>query len=192
MFRPTQRPSSGSTISSYMRLIYSMELSCQSRIAGNCWTLRWPPSRPKHVVLLTTILQIINLLCFWLPYTVPYVTHTTGMPHIKTKPVYLKFMYILYFLKRINSVLHVFMYKQLESFQKRWNRKLKEEALDRTLWRTHFGRVPYLLAQFAHFFSYFGRWKIGVLNMRIFLCRSWSGFYSSIIENTVRFVNILL
>jgi len=25
-----------------------------------------------------------------------------------------------------------------------------------------------------------------------FLCRSWSRFYSSIIENTVRFVNILL
>jgi hypothetical protein len=25
-----------------------------------------------------------------------------------------------------------------------------------------------------------------------FLWRSWSGFYSSIIENTVRFVNILL
>jgi hypothetical protein len=37
------------------------------------------------------------------------------------------------------------------------------------------------------FFFYFGRWKIGVLKIRGFFWRSWSGFYSSIIENTERF-----
>ena len=40
-------------------------------IAGTFWAWWWPPSRPKHVVQLTTLLQVINLLCFWLPYTVP-------------------------------------------------------------------------------------------------------------------------
>ena len=35
-------------------------------------------------------------------------------------------------------------------------------------------------------FFYFGRWKIGVRKIcGFFLWRSWSGFYSSIIENTV-------
>ena len=45
----------------------------------------------------------------------------------------------------------------------------------------------------ALFFFYFGRWKIGVRKIcGFFLWRSLSGFYSSIIETTVRFVNILL
>ena len=36
------------------------------------------------------------------------------------------------------------------------------------------------------FFSYFGRWKIRVRKIcGFFLWRSWSGFYSSIIENMV-------
>jgi hypothetical protein len=43
------------------------------------------------------------------------------------------------------------------------------------------------------FFFYLGRLKIGVRKIcGFFLWRSLSGFYSSIIENTVRFVNILL
>jgi hypothetical protein len=45
----------------------------------------------------------------------------------------------------------------------------------------------------ALFFFYIGRWKIGVCKIcGFFLWRSWSGFYSSIIENTVHFVSILL
>ena len=43
------------------------------------------------------------------------------------------------------------------------------------------------------FFPYFGRWNSGCVKYaNFFLLRFGSGFYSSIIENTVRFVNILL
>ena len=42
-------------------------------------------------------------------------------------------------------------------------------------------------------FFYFGRWKIGVRKISgFFLWKSCSGFYYSITENTLRFVNILL
>jgi hypothetical protein len=59
-------------------------------------------------------------------------------------------------------------------------------------------RKSYLYAVFplvicALFFFYFGCWKIGVRKIcGFFLWRSWSGVYSSITENTVRVVNILL
>ena len=44
-----------------------------------------------------------------------------------------------------------------------------------------------------NFVSILAGWKIGVCKVCwFFLWRSWSGFYSSIIENTVRYVNILL
>jgi len=45
----------------------------------------------------------------------------------------------------------------------------------------------------ALFFSIFAAEKLGCVKYAdFFLWRSSSGFYSSIIENTVRFVNILL
>jgi hypothetical protein len=51
----------------------------------------------------------------------------------------------------------------------------------------------YFLGQFAHFFPLFGRWKIAVRKIcGFFVWRSWSGFYSSIIDNTVSFINILM
>ena len=52
---------------------------------------------------------------------------------------------------------------------------------------TVFARV--ICALFLHF----GRWKIAVRKIcGFFLWRSWSGFYSSIIDNTVRFVYIFI
>jgi len=49
-----------------------------------CWPWRWPPNRPKHVVQLTTLLQITTWLCFDFLTLYLYVTHKTGMPQLKT------------------------------------------------------------------------------------------------------------
>ena len=48
-----------------------------------CWTWWWPLSRPKHVVQLTSFITD-QLVVFWLPYTSFCVTHTMGMPQLKS------------------------------------------------------------------------------------------------------------
>ena len=52
-------------------------------IVSTCWTWWWPPSRPKHVVLLTTLLQIINCCVLDFLTLHLYVTHITGMAQLK-------------------------------------------------------------------------------------------------------------
>jgi hypothetical protein len=64
------------TIGIITKCIFYFNILYYSSIASTCWTWWWPSSRPKHVVLLTTLLTDNKLVVFLTSLHCTFMLHT--------------------------------------------------------------------------------------------------------------------